>query len=66
MATDQGSPLYRRLLVGQVPERLAQRLASLTDGRFRLELVNRSALSSSDILRLVNEGRSFHCGYVDI
>jgi TRAP-type mannitol/chloroaromatic compound transport system substrate-binding protein len=66
MATYQGSPLYQRLLVGQVPERLAQRLATLTDGRFRLELVDRSALSSSDILRLVNEGRPFQCGYVDI
>jgi len=66
MATYQGSPQYRRLLVGQVPERLAQRLATLTEGRFRLELVDRSALSSSDILGLVNEGRSVQCGYVDV
>ncbi|MFN6131906.1 MAG: CHAT domain-containing protein [Synechococcaceae cyanobacterium] len=66
MACYQGSPQYRRLLVGQVPERLAQRLATLTDGRFRLELVDRSALSSSGILRLVNEGRTVQCGYVDV
>jgi TRAP-type mannitol/chloroaromatic compound transport system substrate-binding protein len=66
MAFYQGSPQYRRLLVGQVPERLAQRLATLTEGRFRLELVDRSALSSSDILGLVNQGRSVQCGYVDV
>jgi TRAP-type mannitol/chloroaromatic compound transport system substrate-binding protein len=66
MASYRGTSQYRRTLVGQVPERLAQRLATLTDGRFRLELVDRSALSSSHILRLVNEGRSVECGYVDV
>ena len=65
MAAYRGSPQYRQLLVGQVPERLSQRLATLTEGRFRLELVDRSALSSSHILQLVNDGRSFQCGYVD-
>ena len=53
-------------LVGQAPFRLAQRLAELTDGRFRLELVDRSALTTSQIFRLVNEGRDFQCGYADI
>jgi len=66
MAANLGSAQYRRLLVGEVPQRLAERLATLTEGRFRLELVDRGALSSSATLRLINEGHDCQCGYVDV
>ncbi|MFN9618389.1 MAG: CHAT domain-containing protein [Synechococcaceae cyanobacterium] len=65
MAAYRGSPTYRQLLVGQVPDRLRQRLHTLTDGRFTLELVDLSSLSSSEILRKVNRGE-LQCGYVDV
>ncbi|MFM8278196.1 MAG: CHAT domain-containing protein [Cyanobium sp.] len=66
MAAYRGSPLYRQLLVGQVPDRLRQRLLTLTEGRFRLELVDHAKLSSSEVLRRVNKGEEFQCGYVDV
>jgi TRAP-type mannitol/chloroaromatic compound transport system substrate-binding protein len=65
MAAYRGSPIYRQLLVGQVPDRLRQRLHTLTDGRFTLELVDHSPLSSSEILWQVNQGQ-LQCGYVDV
>ena len=65
MATYLGSR-DQRLLVGQAPFRLARRLAQLTDGRFQLKLEDRSALSTSQIFRLVNDGRACQCGYADI
>lgn len=56
----------QRLLVAQAPQRLARRLAQLTDGRFQLVLVNEPDLSTSQIFRLVNQGHRYQCGYADI
>ena len=61
-----GSAQYQRLLVGQVPQRLAERVRLLSGGTFQLELVDGRELSGSEILRRVNGGRSIQCGYIDV
>jgi len=54
------------LLVSRAPHVLAERLKAITAGRFVIELVDASPLTSSDILAKVNEGRPYACGYADV
>lgn len=72
----QGSTVWRlaswlgkknpKLLIAQAPERLARRLEVISGGRFRIELADVSALSSSEILLEVNQGDKYECGYADV
>ncbi|MFM7265050.1 MAG: CHAT domain-containing protein [Cyanobium sp.] len=66
MSAYGGSPQYKKLLVGQVPQRLAERLRVLSRGTFELTLVNGAELSGSEVLRRVNEGKALQCGYIDV
>lgn len=61
-----GSAQYKRLLVGQVPQRLAERVAVLSGGSFLIEPVDARDLSGSEILRRVNGGKAIQCGYIDV
>ncbi|MEB3255601.1 MAG: CHAT domain-containing protein [Synechococcaceae cyanobacterium] len=61
-----GSAQYRRLLVGQVPQRLAERVRILSGGTFQIRLLEGRDLSGSEILRRVNAGRKVQCGYIDV
>jgi TRAP-type mannitol/chloroaromatic compound transport system substrate-binding protein len=65
LAAYRGSPLYRQLLVGQVPDRLRKLLLTLTDGSFILDIDDRSSDSGSEILWKVNQGEP-QCGYVNV
>lgn len=66
MAAYLGSPLYKRLLVGQVPERLAERVRVLSGGTFQIKFFDGRELSGSEVLRRVNAGREIQCGYIDV
>jgi TRAP-type mannitol/chloroaromatic compound transport system substrate-binding protein len=54
-----------KLIVGQAPRMVAERLAQLTDGRFRIRVDPQPNLSSSEMFRRVSRGEA-PCSYADV
>jgi TRAP-type mannitol/chloroaromatic compound transport system substrate-binding protein len=54
-----------KLIVGQAPRMVAERLAELTDGRFRIRVDPQPNLSSSEMFRRVSRGEA-PCSYADV
>lgn len=54
-----------RLIVGQAPQRMAERLAQLTDGRFRIRIDHQPDLSTSEMFRRVSRGEAA-CSHADV
>lgn len=61
-----GNAQYQRLVVGQVPQRLSERVRLLSGGTFQLDLVDGRELSGSEILRRVNDGKTIQCGFIGV
>jgi TRAP-type mannitol/chloroaromatic compound transport system substrate-binding protein len=54
-----------KLIVGQAPRMVAERLAQLTEGRFRIRVDPQPNLSSSEMFRRVSRGEA-PCSYADV
>ncbi|MEB3324038.1 MAG: CHAT domain-containing protein [Cyanobacteriota bacterium] len=54
-----------KLIVGQAPRMVAERLAQLTEGRFRIRIDPQPDLSSSEMFRRVSRGEA-PCSYADV
>ncbi len=54
-----------KLIVGQASRMVAERLAQLTDGRFRIRVDPQPNLSSSEMFRRVSRGEA-PCAYADV
>jgi TRAP-type mannitol/chloroaromatic compound transport system substrate-binding protein len=59
------SPRDDRVIVGQASRMVAERLAQLTDGRFRIRIDPQPNLSSSEMFRRVSRGDA-PCSYADV